>query len=76
MPVRIPIGTAPYYTSDFRLSAEDATSCGLKVAWKASNYLQLDASYERYAMRGRDGVTPASAYPTAGISTVGIKFLG
>ena len=75
MPVRIPIGTAPYYTSDFRLSAEDATSCGLKVAWKASNFLQLDASYERYAMRGRDGVTPASAYPTAGISTVGIKFL-
>jgi hypothetical protein len=75
MPARIPMGTAPYYTSDFRLSAEDAASYGLKIAWKASNFLQLDASYERYAMQGRDGVTPASAYPTAGISTVGVKFL-
>jgi hypothetical protein len=75
IPVRIPIGTAPYYTSDFRLSAEDAASYGLKIDWKASSFLQLDASYERYAMQGRDGVTPASAYPTAGISTVGVKFL-
>jgi hypothetical protein len=25
-------------------------------------------------MYGRDGVTPASAYPRAGISTVGVKF--
>jgi hypothetical protein len=75
IPVRIPIGTAPYYTSDFRLSAEDATSYGIKVTWKASNFVHLDASYERYVMQGRDGVTPASAYPTAGISTVGIKFL-
>jgi hypothetical protein len=75
IPVRIPIGTAPYYTSDFRLSAEDATSYGLKVTWKASGFLHLDASYERYVMQGRDGVTPASAYPTAGISTIGVKFL-
>jgi uncharacterized protein DUF3570 len=75
VPVRIPIGTAPYYTSDFRLSAEDATSYGLKVTWKASGFLHLDASYERYVMQGRDGVTPASAYPTAGISTIGVKFL-
>jgi hypothetical protein len=75
IPVRIPIGTAPYYTSDFRLSAEDATSYGLKVTWKASGFLHLDASYERYVMQGRDGVTPASAYPTAGVSTIGVKFL-
>jgi hypothetical protein len=75
IPVRIPVGTAPYYTSDFRLSAEDATSYGLKVTWKASGFLHLDASYERYVMQGRDGVTPASAYPTAGISTIGVKFL-
>jgi hypothetical protein len=75
IPVRIPIGTAPYYTSDFRLSAEDATSYGVKVTWKASGFLHLDASYERYVMQGRDGVTPASAYPTAGISTIGVKFL-
>ncbi len=73
-PVRVPMGTAPYYTSDFRLSAEDDYTLGLKVTLKAADRLDLVASYERLAMRGRDGVTPASAYPTAGITTVGAKF--
>ena len=75
IPARVPMGTAPYYSSDFRLSAEYATSYGLKAAWRASDWMQLDASYEEYVLRGRDGVTPASAYPRAGISTVGVKFL-
>ena len=74
-PARIPTGTAPYYSADFRLSAEDAVSCGLKASWRVSDWMRLDGSYERYAMRGRDGVTPQSAYPTAGISTIGVKFL-
>lgn len=74
-PARIPKGTAPYYSADFRLSAEDAVSCGLKASWKVSDWMRVDASYERYDMRGRDGVTPDSAYPTAGISTMGVKFL-
>jgi hypothetical protein len=75
VPVRIPNGTGPYYSSDFRLSAEDSTSFGLKATWKASERIHLDASYERYALSGRDGVTPQSAYPTANITTVGIRFI-
>jgi hypothetical protein len=75
MPARIPTGTAPYYSADFRLSAEDSTSLGMKATWRASAWMQIDASYERYVMRGRDGITPASAYPRAGISTIGVKFL-
>jgi hypothetical protein len=75
MPARIPMGTAPYYTADFRLSAEESVGYGLKASWKASDWLHVDASYERYVMRGRDEVTPQSAYPTAGISTLGVKFL-
>ena len=75
VPVRIPNGTAPYYSSDFRLSAEDTYSYGLKVTWKAGEWVQFDAAYEEYVLKGRDGVTPASAYPRAGISTVGVKFL-
>jgi hypothetical protein len=74
VPVRIPMGTAPYYTSDFRLSAEDDFTCGLKATVKVADRLQLVASYERFAMHGRDGVTPQSAYPVAGISTVGFRF--
>jgi hypothetical protein len=74
VPVHVPLGTGPYYTSDFRLSAEDTYSYGLKASWKVVDRVQLVASYERYVMNGRDGVTPASAYPRAGISTIGVRF--
>ncbi len=73
-PVRLPMGTAPYYTADFRLSAEDSTVPGVKATWTATDRIQIQASFERYVMRGRDGVTPASAYPSAGITTAGVKF--
>jgi len=75
VPVRMPNGTGPYYSSDFRLSAEDSTSFGLKATWKATERIHLDASCERYALSGRDGVTPRSAYPTANITTLGMKFI-
>jgi hypothetical protein len=75
VPVHIPMGTAPYYSSDFRLSADETTSLGLKVTLKVNDWMQVNGSFERYDMRGRDGVTPASAYPDASISTVGVKFL-
>jgi hypothetical protein len=74
VPLHEPMGTAPYYTSDFRLSAESDYMYGLKATIKVADRLQLVASYERLVMYGRDGVTPASAYPRAGISTVGVKF--
>jgi hypothetical protein len=74
-PFRVPMGTAPYYSSDFRLSAEDTCSYGAKAVFRAAGWLQLDAAYEEYVMKGRDGVTPASAYPRAGISSVGVRFL-
>ena len=75
VPLRMPNGTGPSYSSDFRLSEEDSTSFGLKATWKASERIHLDASYERYALSGRDGVTPQSAYPRANITTLGIKFI-
>ncbi len=75
MPVRVPMGTAPYYSSDFRLSALESYSYGLTATWKPKDWMQLDVAYEQYDMRGRDGVTSASAYPRAGITTIGAKFL-
>jgi len=74
-PARSPNGTGPYYSSDFRLSEEESVSCGLKATWKATAWVHVEASYERYAIRGLDGVTPQSAYPTANITTLGAKFL-
>jgi hypothetical protein len=75
IPVHIPTGTGPYYSSDFRLSSFADTSVGLTVTWKPREWMQMDVAYEDYAMHGRDGVTPASAYPHAGISTAGVRFL-
>ena len=75
VPVRMPNGNGPYYTSDFRLSAQDDSTYGLKVVWKARDWLQLDAEYARYVLRGTDGITPQSAYPRAGLTTLGVKFL-
>jgi hypothetical protein len=74
VPVRVPMGTAPYYTSDFRLSEEADFTLGLKATVKVADRLELVASFERFEMYGRDGVTPSSAYPRAGITTVGMKF--
>lgn len=75
VPTRIPTGSGPYYTSDFRLSAEDDYTYGLKATLKAAESIQLVASYDRYVMSGRDGVTSASAYPRAGISTIGVRYV-
>ena len=76
IPVHVPtVGVGPFYSSDFRLSAMDSYSYGLKLTWKASRWTQLDLAYDEYVMQGRDGITPASAYPRAGITSAGIKFL-
>jgi hypothetical protein len=48
---------------------------GLKLTWSESDRLQFETAYKRYEMWGTDGVTPASAYPTAGIATLGARFL-
>jgi hypothetical protein len=74
-PVRMPTGSGPNYTSDFRLSAMRSVEYGLKVTWSPIDRLQFELAYKRYEMWGTDGVTPASAYPIAGITTVGAKFL-
>ncbi|HEY1791794.1 MAG TPA: DUF3570 domain-containing protein [Opitutaceae bacterium] len=73
IPVSLPNGTGPNYSSDFRLSAEDDYSLGLKLTYKVADRLSLLADYTRFEMHGRDSVTPASAYPRAGISSVGVK---
>ncbi len=75
IPVRMPTGSGPNYSSDFRLSAMRSVEYGLKVTWSPSDRLQFELAYRRYEMWGNDGVTPASAYPIAGIGTVGAKFL-
>lgn len=64
----------PFYSSDYRLSAMRTWTAGLKGVYQANEHFAVDAAIERYEMRGRDGVTPASAYCEALIFTVGAKF--
>ena len=64
----------PFYSSDYRLSDLRTSLYGLKAIWTASARWQFDAAIEQYNMRGKDGVTPGSAYPHAAIVTLGAKF--
>ena len=63
----------PFYSSDYRLSALQTVTYGLKVIGRLTDNWQLDAAYERYDMRGRDGVTPRSAYSRANVVTLGAR---
>lgn len=69
-----PRQNGPFYSSDYRLSAMRTTTAGLKAIWQVTPRLELDAAFERYQMRGRDGVVPQSAYARADIVTVGARF--
>lgn len=64
----------PFYSSDYRLSALRTSLIGLKAVWTPAAHWQIDAAIEQYDMRGRDGITPASAYPRATMLTGGARF--
>jgi hypothetical protein len=73
-PTAVPNSRSPAYSSDYRLSAMATATYGLKATWTPTERLEFDLAYDRYEMWGRDGVTPKSAYPIAGIITAGAKF--
>ncbi len=69
-----PRRTGPFYSSDYRLSSMQTFTYGLKVILNATAALQFDVAFERYDMRGKDRVTPQSAYCRANIVTLGGRF--
>jgi hypothetical protein len=73
-PTRIPNPTGPNYSSDARLSAFDSADAGLKAIWNAADWLQFSAAFDRYVQRGKDGITPQSAYYRASITSLAAKF--
>jgi hypothetical protein len=73
IPTYTPNPNGPAYSSDYRLSALATATYGLKCAWRVASGLELDVAYDRYLMRGRDGLTPQSAYPRANILTMGAR---
>jgi hypothetical protein len=75
----MPIGGAPnpagpFYSSDYRLSELRTANYGLKAIWNLNDRWQFNAQLDHYEMEGTDGVTPASAYPSATIFSAGARF--
>ena len=67
-------GAVPnYYSSDYRLSRMETFTVGVDLNARLSRRFSLDASYERYIMKGLDGFTSPSAYPQANIFTLGAR---
>ena len=60
------------YSSDYRLSRLQTFTYGVVASWRIHENLSLEAAYKRYEMVGLDGVTLASAYPSAHIFTLGL----
>lgn len=75
IPTREPDGNGPHYSSDYRLSAMQTTSPGVKLVWTPASHLEFDAAFNRYELRGTDDVTPQSAYSRAKITSIGAKIL-
>jgi hypothetical protein len=72
--VGAPRPQGPFYSSDYRLSAMQTFTYGVKLIWHGPAGLEFDAAFERYDMRGADRVTPQSAYARANITTLGVKY--
>lgn len=61
------------YSSDYRLSKFESFGYGVELTWRVYRHLSLDASYLRYVMRGLDGITSQSAYPSANVFSAGLR---
>ena len=63
-----PDGSGPNYSADYRLSALEALSLGMRLSYTINTHFSLNASYERYSMNGVGGnQAPSSSYPSANI---------
>jgi hypothetical protein len=72
-PTQVPNPGGPNYSSDYRLSSLWTSTLGLKLTCNLADHIRADLAYDRYAMHGRDGVTPGSAYPSANILSAGAR---
>jgi hypothetical protein len=79
LPTGFPLAWGPnpepptYYSADYRLSAMDTLTYGIKATFKVQEWLTVDAGYQRYTMSGRDGMTSQTAYPQANVVSVGAR---
>lgn len=73
VPASRPDPDGPFFSADYRVSAFRSYTYGVKLIATLSDRWQLDASVERYEMRGRDSVTSPSVYPRALLVNLGLR---
>lgn len=66
-------GSQEFYSADYRLSALNTFSYGLKVIWTPNPRWSFDLSVDRYDMSGTDGKTPDDAYAGATLIIGGVR---
>ena len=69
-----PTRTAPYYSADYRLSDLRTLTYGLKLTYFPQDDFSLDLAFDRYDMKGRDGITSQLMYPDANVLTLGLQW--
>ncbi len=68
-----PNPNGPFFSADYRLTKLHTLTYGVKLVWTPNKTCQFDVAWERYEMKGRDGITSASAFPQAAILTAGLR---
>jgi hypothetical protein len=64
-------GAPSYYSADYRVSALQSISYGLKLVWNPTPRLAFDVAYDIYEQEGKDNETFDEVYPTADVFTFG-----
>jgi hypothetical protein len=72
-PANDPTHVPRFYSSDYRLSFLETFTLGLDATVTLREGWELHMGYQRYWMRGLDGQTLQSAYPSAQVYTIGLN---
>jgi hypothetical protein len=68
-------GDPEFYSSDYRLAAEQTFTYGLQLRWNViPDKVAVDLGYERYITKGTDGFTNQNAFPDAHSVSLGVKW--
>jgi hypothetical protein len=68
-------GSAPYFSSDYRITDLETLTYGVKLTYFTKGNLNVDIAFDKYDMRGLDGVTSQLLYPDAKVYTVGLQLV-
>lgn len=67
-------GSGANYSSDYRISAQEALTYGVRLAWDLGSDVTLDLQVERYEINGLDSDTPDVFFPTANVVSAGVQW--